>query len=277
MKWDSSGVDPEYWRVGGAFLYATLKTVTSESRIVIAQPIPRQMTMNSASDIAQKRYLLSTIRLRFAPEVQQLGQAAIDAIVERILGIVSKDKYYSAKEIQTIFSGSAGIHIIYKDVGDSLQRLATRGTVESPAGQLAGSKGKAKKKQLYRLSTDASRKQHEVEQEATRRFNSVVLRLFENSKEGYASYVQPFLKFLSSIFSRLAEEYIQMLRGNISHSQLTSSQVFSSTLRGMRGELTSLDPLLFERAAISFFRDAADPEYAAVKWDMAQNYWTAPL
>jgi len=229
--------------------------------------------MNSTSDIAQKRYLLSTIRLRFAPEVQQLREAIIDSIVGRILGIVSKDKYYSAKEIQNIFSASAGIHILYKDVANSLQRLAAKGTLQTPADEAVGTKGKTKKKELYRLSTDARRKQDEVEQEATRRFNSVVLRLFENSKEGYAAYVQPFLKFLSSIFSRLAEEYIQMLRGDISYSQLTSSQVFSSTLRGMRGELTSLDPLLFERAATSFFRDATDPEYAAVKWDMAQNYY----
>jgi len=58
----------------------------------------------------------------------------------------------------------------------------------------------------------------------------------------------------------------------MSSDDLVSSPIFSSALNAIKNEHRLLDSSLFESAAISFFRDT-DPEYAAIKWNMSQNYY----
>jgi len=228
--------------------------------------------MDEIKDILLKRSLLSSIRMRFSPQVQAIKEAAIDSIVERILAIAPEDTGYSAQEVQHLFSDNAGFHIIYSDIDHSLQRLAEEGRGESIPEVLVGGKTKGKKRELYKLSTDSRKQLEEFGRESTRRFNSVVQRLFNNSEVESSAYGTPFLNFLSLIFSQLAEEYVQLLKGDVSSDDLVSSPVFSSALSAVKNELKSLDPSLFESAAISFFRDT-DPEYDAIKWSLSQNYY----
>lgn len=230
--------------------------------------------MDEIHDILLKRHLLLSVRMRFLPEVQPIRETAIDRIVERILVTAPEGTCYSVQEVQRLFSDNAGFHIIYSDIDHSLQRLAEKGRAESTPEVLAGGKVKVKgkKKKFYKLSTDTRKQLEELERESTRHFDSVVQRLFKNSKVKPSAYSIPFLKFLSLVFSRLAEEYIQMLKGDVSSDDLISSPIFSSALNAIKNEHRSLDLSLFESAAISFFRDN-DPEYAAIKWNMSQNYY----
>lgn len=226
--------------------------------------------MGIADDISVKRQLLSAFRMRFAPEVQQAKEAVIDSVVEHML--FAADVGATIDEIKEHLNKSFRVNILNRDLLASTQRLMEKGTVESYEEALKGVKLKGRKKILHKLSAAARKRIENSEREAINRFDSVCERLFKDSKIGWNAYVEPFLKFLSFVFARLAEENIRMIRGDIAPSQLIASPAFSSALNSIKRSLKSLDTELFESAAISFFRDP-DPDYAAIKWNMAQNYY----
>ena len=233
--------------------------------------------MAKIDDISLKRHLLSNIRLRFSPEVQPLREAAMDSIVERIFATAPLKTACSVPEIQRIFSKNTGVHVANQDICNSVWRLIKKGSVEGPLEVMSGEvRMKGKKKELYNLTTDASKELEGIDLEAARRFDSVVKRLFNDSQAGYSAYADPFLKFLSLVFSQLADEYVQMLRGDTSEKKIVSSPVFSSALTTINKEFKSLDLSPMENAAISFFRDP-DPDYAMIKWNMAQNYYLSRI
>lgn len=230
--------------------------------------------MGGVDDILQKRLLLSTVRMRFSPQVQKIREDWIDGVVEHILATAPENEFYPPQWVQKIFSESAGFHITYRDVYNSLQRLLGKSRVELAPAELSTAKLKVKgrKKELFKLSSDARKELEGFERETTRKFNSIVNRLFRDAEHGPSGYAAPFLEFLSIVFSKLANEYVQMLKGEISEGDFVSSPVFSSALNQVKEDLNSLNPLLFENAAISFFSES-DPEYASLKWNLAQSFY----
>lgn len=216
--------------------------------------------------------------MRFSPQTQQPREDAIDSMVERILDTAPKDKYYLLRMIQKLFSESAGFHVTYNTIHNSLERLREKGRAEVAPEERPTEKLKVKgiQKRQYRLTANAKKELLELENASTRRFKSVVKRLFRDSEHGPEAYEAPFLKFLTLIFSRLAEEYTQVLTGEIKGEDFATYPIFSSTLHDVKGELKSLDLLLFESAVESFFRDT-DPDYSLIKWNLVQNYYILRL
>ncbi|MBA7610786.1 hypothetical protein ES703_17999 [subsurface metagenome] len=221
--------------------------------------------MNAFEDIARKRSILLTARMRFSPQIQPVKEAATDKIIEQILFFVTPtEKGLSVEEIQDIFSSeSGGYAITSSDLENSCKRLVTKLRIVSEQ------KGELK---LHRLSQKASRELGETQHRTEVRFNSVVNRLFKNAKEGASAFRAPFLKLLCIIFSQLAEEYVSVIKGDIKGDEFLSFPFVSSALKEVKKEFDSIDGSLFESATLSFFRDS-DPEYDAIKWNMAQNYY----
>lgn len=222
--------------------------------------------MNAFEDIARKRSMLLTARMRFSPQIQPVKETAIDRIIEQILFVTPSKKGLSVEEIQEIFSSESGGYAIGSaDVGTSCKRLvAKQRIVPQQKGGL----------ELYRLSETASRELSEAQHQTEVRFNSVVNRLFKNAKEGVSAFRAPFLKLLCILFSQLAEEYVRVIKGDIKGDEFLSFPFVSSALKKVKKEFDSIDGSLFESAALSFFRDS-DPEYDDIKWNMAQNYYIA--
>ena len=222
--------------------------------------------MNRIEDITRKRSILLTTRVRFSPQIQPVKESAIEKIVEQILFVTDTEEDLSLQEIQDIFTSETGGYAISShEMEDSLQRLVRKQrVVPKPKGE----------PRLYRLSEEARRELGEIQRQAEVRFSSVVNRLFKNAKERASVYNSPFLKFLCIIFSKLGEECVRVIKADIKGDEFLSFSFVSFALEKVRKDFTSIDHSLFRKAVVSFFQDS-DPEYDAIKWNMAQSYYIA--
>lgn len=222
--------------------------------------------------ISLKRQLLADFRIRFAPETQESREKLIDSFVEHSLYTPERGEGSATNDIQdnlhTILKVNIGIH----EISSSLERLIANEKVEPYEETIEGIKVKGGKRRLYRLLSTSSKDIEKLERESTNRFNSVCRRLFKETGQEWKAYSEPFFKFLASIFSRLAGENYRMIRGELPSYELTSTVAFKSALKSVKKDLKSLDTQLFENAIENFFR-SPDPEYASIKWNMAQNYY----
>lgn len=218
--------------------------------------------MNESNDIKQKRALLLTVRLRFSPQIQPAKQTAIDSIVEQILSLADEGRAMNSAEIQAAFASESGGYTLNPaDVRDSLSRLVNQGKAED-----------LDRKRSYKLSEHAFVEMDEVQREASRRLGSVVDRLFKNAKQEPSSYVGPFLDCISRVFSQLGEEYVRVIKGEISREHFLAFPAVSVTMRETAKEYDFIEYPLFQNAITAFFEEA-DPEYDLIKWNIGQNYF----
>lgn len=220
--------------------------------------------MNKIEDIKQKRALLLTTRLRFSPQIQPIKQTAIDKIVEQILLVDNDGKGLSIKKIQSILHSESGGYIInIHEIKNCINGLINKERVEIKI---------QRQQHLYKLTDKAKPDIKEIQQEAIRRFKVVIDRLFKNAKGGSSIYMAPFLECLSHIFSRLGEEYVRVIKGEVSKEDFLTIPFISSVFEKIVKSYDSIEASLFKNAIDSFFREI-DPEYDAIKWNMAQNYF----
>jgi hypothetical protein len=202
--------------------------------------------------------------MRFSPQIQPVKEAAIDKIIEQILFVANSGKELSLKEIQDVFSSESGGYAInLSDMENSLKRLVENKRIMPK---------QKRNLELYELSDEAKRDITDLRRQAEIHFSSVVNRLFKNAKEGSSVYITPFLEFLCIIFSLLGEESVLLIKGDIKGDEFLSFPSILPALKKIKKEFRSIDHTLFEYAVISFFRDS-EPEYNAIKWNMAQNYY----
>lgn len=222
----------------------------------------------STSDIARKRSILLSARIRFSPETQQVRDAAINRVIEQNLLIAQSDEGLTSAEIdeQGTVCFAGGIPAISRlDMQASLERLVESDRVIASADP---------DQQRYRLSQEALQELWQLQQSTEARFERIVSRLFQNAEQGPAAYATPFLECLCIIFSQLGETYVRIIKGDISHEDLIDSPTLLRALEETQQEYELIDGRLFEAAVFSFFRDS-DPDCAAIKWNLAQNYYVA--
>ncbi len=208
--------------------------------------------------------MLLTTRIRFSPKVQPIKETATDRILEQILYVAQDGTGISAKRIQDIFvSESGGSRINSADLRGSLQRLAAQGrvSIQKKGGY-----------DIYALSEAARNELTRIHQQAESSIRAVVERLFRNAKSGHTSYNDPFLRALSIIFSQLGEESVRLIKGDHRGLELLSARTIATVTDQIHREFQKVDRALFESALIAFFQED-DPDYNAIKWNMAQNYF----
>ncbi len=224
----------------------------------------------NTGDIAQKRSILLSARIRFSPEAQPIRDTAIDRIIEQNLFITDSGEGLTLQEMEeqgaVCFAGGTPA-IRRLDMNKSLNRLVELGRI-IPTESGAQSR--------YRLSEQAFQELEEVQQSTDSRFEKVVERLFRNAEEGSSAYATPFLECLCNIFSQLGEMYVRLIKGEVGRDEFIRSPSLRHTLEQIKLKYQSIDGALFEAAVVSFFRDS-DPEYDAIKWNMAQNYYVAKV
>ena len=227
--------------------------------------------MGGAKDIMRKRSILLTARLRFSPQIQPIKETAIDNMIEQILFAANNEKGLSGEQIYDAFHSEIGYAISLSDMVASLERLSEKGRIIS---ELQEHQEEGNYSKVYKLSEDTRRELMDIQRQSERRFNSVVNRLFKNAKEGPSAYAVPFSRFLSLIFSKLGEEYVRVIKGDIKGEEFLSASSISSALEQIKKDFDSIDYALFESAVVTFFQDS-DPDYDAIKWNMTQNYFIA--
>lgn len=222
----------------------------------------------STNNIAHKRSVLFSARIRFSPETQPVRDTAIDKIIEQNLLIADYDEGLTLQEIgeQGAVCFAGGTPAISRlDMQKSLERL-----VES--NRVIASREQDQKR--YRLSEQALQELWEAQRSTEARFSRVVGRLFKNAEEGFSAYATPFLECLCIVFSRLGETYVRLIKGEVGIDELLRLPRVLCALREVKAKYQSIDEPLFEAAVFSFFRDS-DPDYDAIKWNLAQNYYVA--
>jgi len=228
--------------------------------------------MSKEVGITEKRQILADFRLRFAPEVQQTRENLIDSYIQRILVSSEETKGMTAKDIQDslhdIFMTNVGIQEILSSLTRSIQEEKVK-----PLERVErGIKEKGPKNKAYTLNVKTKEELEKVAIDATERFTKVCERLFREAGAGWSAYSEPFFKFLCLVFSRLAGDNYRMVRNELPSHELASTHAYTSALKAVRSDLKNLDTDLFDKSAEKFFRHT-DPDYALIKWNMAQNYY----
>ena len=221
-----------------------------------------------ADEIARKRSVLLSARIRFSPQTQPIRETAIEKIIEQNLLIADKERELSIEDIEKLgavcFAGGVPA-IPTAETQKGLDRLVARGRVIP---------GRRDSLRTYRLSQATLTELWEAQHLAEARFNKVVLRLFQNAEQKAISYSTPLLESLCLIFATLGESYVEVIKGEMTRDDLVRSPSIAETIRDIKAKYTFIDQDLFGSALVSFFRDS-DPDFDAIKWNLAQNYYVA--
>lgn len=210
--------------------------------------------------------------MRFSPEVQQPKETIIDSFTQHSLYSGNVQTGCTIRDIQSDISKSLGINIAVQDLINSTLRLLDKGLIEYVGEEPDEIVVRGRKSSAFKLSKTATQSIESSEKASEKELNHICERLFKDSEHGWKRYVKPFLEFLSIIFSRLGEDNARMILGELSPHQVVSSSYFSSALNSANKHLKHLDKNYFESSVTSFFQDD-NPEYANLKWKMAQNYY----
>lgn len=221
---------------------------------------------DSLDELNAKRALLTYARFRFSPQTQPVRETAFDHYVQHILFVAGEPA--SVLDIQALSAVAVGKSqrtsgISVFDIQRSLNRLVNCGRIErEPDGK------------RYGLSTQARAELSLSVSGADATYTHVVESLFADRGVEPSTYKEPFFDFLCAVFSQLSESYIRLLRNDLPSSALKELPPFQRAIRFVTRKYTSIDKRLLEAAAIAFF-NSSHPDFASVKWNLAQNYYVA--
>lgn len=214
------------------------------------------------SEILQKRSILLTTNIRFSSQTQSIKEMSLDRIIEQALFLSSEDKLELSK-IQGNINTDFGIHTIsFKEVESAIKRLIQKNRIIEET---------INKKIEYRIPKRVKQELEEIERQATHRFDSIVEKLFKYSSVGFIKYKEPFLRFLCVIFSKLGEECVKIIKGNVDDINFTIPLI-DLTIKQIQKDFNYIDLSLFKSAALKFFEEN-DPEYNSIKWNLSQSYF----
>lgn len=222
--------------------------------------------MDDAQDIARKRSILHTVRVRFSPQLQPLREAAVDRMVEQTIYLATNGGLARLRDLQRVLSIDAGGYRLHQgDMRRSLDRLVQRRRVrvERQGNQ-----------DLYQLSNSVRQETRRLRDQAETQIKTVVSRLFSNATHDTRLYEEPFLKLLSLVFSSLGEECAKLIKGELPPEQISGIPLFTTAINQVKREFQHIDHGQLTRGVIEFF-ETTDPLYDAIKWHMSQNYYIA--
>lgn len=223
------------------------------------------MSKMRSSEIERKRSILFSARIRFSPEVQPVRQTAIDKIVEQTLLLGEGSKGLTVDEIvQQGLMGLGGNEPSLRrfDIEQSLQRLRqkTRVYFSGPKGQ-----------ERFSLKEETSREIWDTHRSTEGQLLKVTTKLFKDTNIGIA-YAPAFHQCLCNIFSMLGEGYVRLILGQIKPDDVIRLSNVENAVKESCNRYKDIDSALLQSALVTFIRES-DPEYDAIKWNLAQNYY----
>jgi len=180
------------------------------------------------SNIAEKRSILFSSRIRFSPKTQPVIETAIDKIIEQTLLVNEKEEGLAISEIEkqeTICFKGSEPKIHFLDIQRALIRLIDKKRIE-----VSGIRGQER----YKLSKNAEAELLIVQKAAEQKFSKVVKKLFRNAKKGYFDYHAPFIEGLCRIFSKLGENYVRLMKGDVTVNELLGLPIIINTLKDIK-------------------------------------------
>ena len=213
--------------------------------------------------------MLFSARMRFSPETQSVRQTAIDRIIEQNLSLSDSETGLSVREIQEqrIVALPDGTAVFPRDELEAgLARLVAAGRVVADQRDPTETK--------YKVDDKVSAEIWQLQNSCEQRLAAVVGRLFRGAQRGASIHTKPFLECLCFIFSRLGEAYVRHIKHEISADELLNQPHVTRAFGKIKSSYPFVDQHHFQSAIVRFFADE-DPEFAALKWNLAQNYFVA--
>jgi hypothetical protein len=222
----------------------------------------------TGNEIARKRSILFSARTRYSAQIQPIRESAIDKILEQNLLVSDSPDGLSLEAIReqggACFAGGMPA-LSHSDMRSSLNRLELQGRVDKQ--KLGG-------EFVYKLSPNALEELWKTQEAAEERFTKTVRRLLKDSAENHRDYLAPFLECLCIIFAELGEKYVRVIKGEIKHEEMLSTSTIISALKVVIEKYKNVNKSTIESMISTFFRET-DPDYDAIKWNLAQNYYLA--
>lgn len=211
-----------------------------------------------ASIDVQRSILTSTI-FRFSPQTQPVRQTALDRIVENALYHSGDDS--KSTEISDLFREEEGIAASPPEVEETLKRLCEEGRIHKVQGS----------RQSYYLDPETREEIETQHEEAKKQKYKIVEELLGYTEENAEEYISPFILVLSRIFAELGGESVQLLQGNSSHNAEIDSKSVERYCHTAANS-TAINADILQQAIEDFF-ESNDPDYNALKWQLAQNFF----
>jgi hypothetical protein len=216
-------------------------------------------------EVARKRAILASARLQFSPETQEVREQAIETCIEHILFGLDQAGGVTCDEIQRLLTGEfGGVSRFFRDaeLRNALLRLQMADRIACIGVD------------RFHLTVERKTEISTFERAATNRVNTVASILFANVGQQFSSYRECFYEVLGVIFSQLGERYVRVLTGRAEKSELSKSPAMEAALRYVRPRYRLIDHRVME-AAVGRFFETTNPEFDALKWNLAQNYYIA--
>jgi hypothetical protein len=212
------------------------------------------------------RSLVFSTRLRFSPQIHPVRETAIDKIVEQNLLLDEGGLTINGILDESLALKQGPPVLTAHDVKDSIERLLVRGRVA--AVPVNGGSDR------YTLSDIARIELWQSQHEAENRFTRVCDRLFKHVRRDRDQQTKAFLSCLCIIFSRLGEAYVRVLKGDNRISDFVGPNTIEEAVKESSGSRDNTFQKDIQSALLRFFEEN-DPDFAAVKWNLAQNYYVA--
>ena len=220
--------------------------------------------MDNGRNIQRERDTLSSMRLRFSPEVQPIREAACDGIIESILFVNAEEQGLAFDDILRLVAKECQLPTVAREqITESLGRLETASKVLTleVVGEV-----------LHTLSPQAREAIGQARHQAELQFDAIVEELFRDIPGGPGQYSDCFLRSLCYIFAELAEEAARLIRGDLVGEQIAGSALLSHVVASICDEFPEVSGEILLTRLKGFFKER-DPRHASLQLELAQNYY----
>lgn len=213
-----------------------------------------------ASRADSNQLILLSARLRFSPQIQPIKQEAIDKLVEQAIFSTSKDMLAVKDIIQTHKALFKKAIINNQEIRDCLERLTANGRI-------------IEKDNKYKLDGNVAKEITQLNNDAQTKLSKVFNDLFIDLEGDKKVYFDPFISCLCSLFLKLGEAYVQLMLGKKENKKFLNLPQIKTYVRSAAMKYKVDASVL--KAAINQFFEESNPNFDAIKWNLAQNYYIA--
>ncbi len=205
-------------------------------------------------------------RMRFSPETgASVREEAIDRVLEQNLAYADQTGLSEEELRETIRLPGGNRILTAADAHAGLFRLIGRGHAEEkpPTGS-----GK------FILSAKVDDEIRQTVGQAQKNWDLVVKDLFAAARGSLGQYADAFVEVLCHVFSRVSSGNVAVLVGkDVQHAD-THHLIHRAFEAVLKSRPVSADKQAFEAGVTRFFREST-PQFDAIKWNMAQNFYVA--
>ncbi len=213
-------------------------------------------------EIQKKKALLFTTISRLIPTTEVLRKKTLEKLIELTLFSIYP-RAGDAKKIGSLINKECGFVLPPTIVQEILDGLAEGERVK-------------KDSEKYYLFKEVFEEIEAGQTGAEKRYQSVIKRIFKVRDSGdLEKYYLPFLEYISLVFSKLADEYVKILKGEISQSDFVSSGFIIDSIKVILKSYSSVDKEIFSNGIYVFLKTTPDPDFDLIKWYTSQNYYLA--